>query len=71
MRPRFRKHLQECRVGASSSHDVNNVGDSNVSSDEEESADDNGKKSNKHKNSTEREEIIFEPRRFFCRTIAL
>ena len=63
MRPRFRKHLQECKVGASSSHEVDNVGDSNVSSDEEEeSIDDNGKKSNKHKNSNEREEIIFEPR---------
>ena len=57
MRPRFRKHLQECRVGASSGHEVNTV-----SSDEEESVDDNGKKLNKHKNSNEQEEIIVEPR---------
>ncbi len=59
MRPRFRKHLQECKSGASSSsHEVNNVS----SDEEEESADDNGKKLNKHKNSNEQEEIIFEPR---------
>ena len=67
MRPRFRKHLLECKVGTTShSNNASNVFDSNVSSDEEAGDETinekNAPKANKNKSSNDQEDIIFEPR---------
>lgn len=68
IRPRFRKHLLECKAGVSSMlNDPNNMGDSNMSSDEVDddlinNNEKNTQKSTKYNSSNDQDDIIFEPR---------